>query len=163
MAIVSGGYRLSVTVMDNGGDQTTRTFDLTAADDATAATDSATVLAAFMALTDGVQVSHTLEHVFVNDAISFPASGVENQNQALLDFLLADDPTKHATKSIPAAKPGIFMSTSGPAAEIVDTADAAVIAFAALFLDAGEATLSDGESADALTGGHRRHVRSNHG
>lgn len=163
MAIVSGGWKLSVTVVDNGGDTTTRTFDLQSADGTEAATDSAAVLAAFMALTDAVQVSHWYYESFVNDSLAFPASGVENQNQALLDFLITDDPTKHATLSIPAPKPGIFMSTSGPAAEIVDVADAAVIAFAALFIPAGNAFLSDGETADALVGGHRRHVRSRHG
>ena len=163
MAIVSGGWKLSVTVVDNGGDVTTRSFDLTSPDAATAATDSATVLAAFLALTDAVQVSHHYYEVFVNDSLAFPASGIENQNQALLDFLITDDPTKHATLSIPAPKPGIFLSTSGPSAEIIDTGDAAVIAFAALFIPGGEATLSDGETADALVGGHRRHVRSRRG
>lgn len=163
MAIVSGGWKITITVVDNGGDVTTRTYDLQSADDIEAGTDSAAVLAAFMALTDAVLLSHQYYEVFVNDALAFPASGVENQNQALLDFLITDDPTKHATLSIPAPKPGIFMSTSGPSAEIIDVADAAVIAFAALFIPAASAFLSDGETADALVGGHRRHVRSRRG
>jgi len=163
LAIVAGPYTLTVTVVDNGGDVTSRTFSLVSADETEALTDGATVLAAFLALTDAVEVSHQIGINFVNDNLAFPASGIENQNQALLDFLITDDPTKHATLSIPAPKPGIFLATSGPSAEVIDTGDAAVIAFAALFLPAGQATLSDGETVDALVSGKRRHVRSRRG
>lgn len=163
MAIVSGGWKLAITVADNQGENTSRVYDLQSADDTEAATDGAALLAAFLALTDCVQVSHAIYEVFVNDSFAFPASGVENQNQALLDFLITDNPLKHATLSIPGAKPGIFMGPNAEPAKIIDTADLAVIAFAAAFLPGGNAYLSDGETADALVGGKRRHVRSRRG
>lgn len=163
MALVGGKFKFSITLLDNGGDKTTRTYDMQAVTQEAAETDAPAILAAIQGVTDAVVVSYSFYEEFVNDALAYPASGVENQNQALLDFLIVDDPTKHATISIPAPKPGIFMATSGPPAEIIDTADAAVIAFAGLFLAAGQLYLSDGEEADSLAGGHRRHVRSRHG
>jgi len=163
VAIVSNGFFISITVVDNGGDITTRRWKMQAAVQEDAETDGPAIVTAFLALTDAVLVSRSFGEEFINDALAYPASGVENQNQALLDFLITDDPTKHATQSIPAPKPGIFAALTGPNAEVVDLADAAVIAWAAMFGPAGQLYLSDGETADSLVSGRRRHVASRRG
>lgn len=163
MAIVTDGFYIEMTVMDNNGDQTTRRFKMQAATQEDAETDGPAIVTAFLALTDAVLVSRSFGEVFVNDALAYPASGVENQNQALLDFIITDQPNKHATNSIPAAKPGIFVALTGPNASVVDLGDAAVVAWAAMFGPAGQLYLSDGETADSLFKGKRRHVRSRQG
>jgi hypothetical protein len=155
-------YELVIQLADNSGKTTKKTFELQSADAATAATDSAAILAALIAVTEAVVKSYSINHVFVENALVLPASGVENENQALLSIRLASDPTKYAGFSIPAADPGIFVSASGAGANVVDTGNAAVNALVDLFTDTNEAYLSDGELADGSLdfSGKRRHVAS---
>lgn len=163
MALVSGGFWLSVTLRDNGGNDTTRTYQLTSADDAASITDSNTIIAALNAVTDAVIVSWFSYERMIEDAFAYPASGVEIENLALLDFDIVDHPEKSATATIPAPSPAIFVSTSGAGANIVNTANAAVIAYAALFQTGGEALISDGEVAQTLVAGRRIHRKSRRG
>lgn len=163
MANVSAGWRLFVTLMDNGGNKTTKSFELTSADETAAAADSAAVVAALLAVTDAVLIDYASYELFVNDAVTYPASGVEIENQAQLLFDIVDHPEKRAVYSIPAPKPGIFVATSGAGANIIDTADAAVIAFRDLFRTAGESYISDGEVAETLISGKRVHRKSRRG
>lgn len=163
MALVANGFWLSVTMVDNGGNETTRTYQLASADAAAAGTDSAAILTALGNVTDAVILSWFNYQRFVNDAFAYPASGVEVEDLALLDFNIVDHPEKSATLTIPAPKPAIFNATSGPGANIINTGNAAVIAYAALFKTAGKALISDGEVADTLIGGKRIHRKSSRG
>lgn len=163
MALVSNGFWLSVTLRDNGGNETTRTYQLSSADAAAAGVDSAAILVALNAVTDAVIVSWMNYERFVEDAFAYPASGVEVENLALLDFEIVDHPEKSATLTIPAPAPAIFMATSGGGANIVNTANAAVIAYAGLFMTGGEALISDGEVAQGLVSGKRIHRKSSRG
>lgn len=155
-------FELVIQLADNSGKTTKKTFELQADNAADAATDSATILAAFAAVTDGKVKSYSINHVYVENALVLPASGVENENQALLSIRLASDPTKYASFAIPAAKPSIFVATSGAGANVVNTGSAAVNALVALFTATNEAYLSDGELADSSLdfSGKRRHVAS---
>jgi len=163
MALVSNGFWLSVTLRDNGGNDTTRTYQLTSEDAVAAGADTVIVLAALNAVTDAVIVSWFNYQRFVEDAFAFPPSGVEIENQALLDFDLVDHPEKSATLTIPAPAPAIFVALSGGGANIVNTANAAVVAYAALFQTGGQVFLSDGEVAQNLVSGRRIHRKSNRG
>lgn len=163
MALVTNGWWLFVALKDNGGNETTRQYALTGADAAEAALDRTAILAALTNVTDAVIVSYYVYERFVNDAFAYPPSGVEIEDLALLDFDIVDHPEKSATLTIPAPKPAIFNATSGPGANIVNTGNAAVIAYAALFKTGGSATISDGETADTLIGGKRIHRKSSRG
>ena len=163
MAFVSGGFFLEVTLIDNGGNETTRTFELSTTDPDNVDADVTTILAALGGVTDCAVVSRHSYEKIVNDALAFPASGVEIQNQALLDYQIADDPTKTATQTIPGPKPAIFVTTSGPGANTIDLGNAAVVAWAALFGVGGQALISDGEVGQVLLKGIRRHVKSSRG
>jgi len=163
MAYVSGGYWFEVELVDNGGDVTKKRYAMTATTDEGAATDAAAILAAIQGVTDLATKAYHWFKLFVNDAFSFPASGVELQNQALLDMSIAGEPTKTATLTIPGPKATIFVGSAGPSAEVVDPADAAVIAFVALFQADNELTLSDGEVAGGLIKGRRIHRQSRSG
>jgi len=163
MALVSNGWWLTVGLVDNGGNKTVRNYQLNSVTAVEAETDSASVIGALTAVTDAVVVSRSTYQRFVEDALTFPVSGVELENMALLNFNIVDHPEKAWTTTIPAPKPAIFMATSGAPANIVDVADAAVIAYAALFKTGGVALVSDGETADVLIGGRRIHRASSHG
>jgi len=163
MAFVSDGWKIVISLVDNGGDKTTKTYQTDAADAAEAATALTAVLAALGGVTDATVVSYYTAEVLANDSLVYPVSGVENQNQALLTFSIDGNPLKSATDAIPAAKPGIFQSVIGPQAKIVDVGDAAVIAYRSLFQAAGPLYISDGEKVDSLLYGKRRHLKSRNG
>lgn len=167
MALVARAhpFELVVTLVDNGANETTKTYELQSADAAAAATDSAAIMAALNAVTQAVIKRYSINQVFIEDALVLPFSGVENQNQAVLTVVLASDPSKTGTLVIPAADPGIFVAASGENANIVDTGDAAVNAYVELFTTTNEAYMSDGELADVSLNfrGVRRHVKSRYG
>lgn len=163
MALVSNGWWLTIGLVDNGGNKTVRNYQLNSVTPVEAETDSGTIIAALAGVSDAVIVSRSTYQRFVEDALVFPASGVELENQALLNFNIVDHPEKAWTTTIPAPKPAIFMAASGPPANIVDVADAQVIAYAALFKAGGVALVSDGEIADTLIGGKRIHRQSSRG
>lgn len=164
MALVARTHPFSLTVelADNSGQTTNKTYELQSADAAAAATDAAAILAALGAVTQAVVKSYSIGHNFVENALVLPASGVENQNTALLSIRLASDPTKYARHRIPAADPAIFVAASGAGANVVDTGDAAVNVYVALFTSTNEAYISDGELADGALdfSGKRQHVKS---
>lgn len=155
-------FELEVSIADNSGKTTKKTYELQSTTAAEAATDAAAVLAALAAVTAGVIKGYAIKEVYVENALVLPASGVENENQALLTIRLASDPTKYATHAIPAADPAIFVATSGAGANVVDTGNAAMNAYVELFTSTNEARLSDGELADGSLdfSGRRRHVAS---
>jgi hypothetical protein len=160
LALTSVGWWLSVSLKDNAGDETTQTYQLVSADAAAAATDTADIIAALNGVTDAVIFSYQFYERFVEDAFAYPASGVELQNMALLDFDIVDHPEKTATRTVPAASPGIFNTSSGAGANIIDTADAAVVAYRDVFRTGGNAYISDGEVAESLVKGRRIHRKS---
>lgn len=160
MALTSAGFWLSVTLVDNGNNETTKRYQLNSADADAAATDSATVLAALAGVTDAVVRSYFFYENFVEGSFAFPAAGVQIENQALLDFNIVGHPEKTATLTIPAPKPAIFVDTSGAGANVVDTSDAALITYRDLFRTGGVAYISDGEVANSLVRGRRIHRHS---
>jgi len=163
MAMVSAGFKAVFELVDNGGDVATKTYDLVAANAADAATAVTAIAAAIAGVSDMVLRKRYFYEVFVNDAFAYPASGVEKQNQALLDLSIVDAPQKTATVTIPAPKPAIFVGTTGPQAEIVNGANSAVIAYVALFENGAQATVSDGETVEGFISGRRIHRKSNNG
>lgn len=163
MAYVSAGWRLSVTLMDNGYDKVTKTYDLTSADATEAAADTATVIAALDPVTGCVIIEYHYYEVFNNNAVVDPAAGVQKEDQALLTFEVVGIPGKHVTHSIPAPVIGIFTAASGKGANIVDLTDNDLISYRALFQAGGVCTISDGETAAVLVSGKRRHVKNSKG
>lgn len=163
MALVSDGFSLTVQLKDTGDNSTTRTYELTAATAAAAATDAATIMADLDALTNAVIVGYTIGERFVEDALTLPTSA-EVENCAEISAYIVGSPTKTATVNIPAPVPGIFVGTSGKNFNIVDTSDTLVQNFLAHFGNAGEATLSDGEIINPTTAsGKRIHKKSRRG
>lgn len=167
MTLVQLKWRCSVNFMESSGKTVVRIYEAPAANFADSAafegflqTAVTGFLAQLNALTDAVISSYTIEQVFVEDALTLPTGGVENQNEAFLSFKIEDDPTDSGNLSIPAATDSIFISATGSGRDIVDTADAALVLWVGRF-DGGELTVSDGEYVDLQTlRGVRRNVRS---
>jgi len=165
MALSQLKWFLEVGIADNSGDITPRFYEMpvaSAADFDAFTTASNALRAAQLNMTDGVIASYRIGALFVEDALALPASGVENENQAFFSGKISDDPTDSATQSIPAAKPGIFVATSGPGANLVDMSNGAVTTWIAFFDQSGPGpwTVSDGEYwTNASVKGRRRHVK----
>ena len=169
MAFTQLKWVAEVGIADNSGSIVPRFYETdldTFADYDAFLAGFATLRSALQNMTDGPIASYRLSALFINDALTLPASGVENENQAFFSGKIAGDPTDSATQSIPAAKPGIFVATSGPGANVVDMGDAAVATWVALFDETGPGPwlLSDGEHwANATVKGKRRHTKNSNG
>lgn len=167
MAIVADGLQLVVALADNGGKPYgLKTFDLVVTDPTLAGAVVTSILGKLNAVTDSIVAAYSLNQKFVEDALALPASGVQNENQAIITSPVVGEPTKSATITIPAANIGIFTNTSGKGANIVDMGDVALLAYLGIFDPTGgnEAYISDGEQIVAAAGGgKRRHVKNNNG
>jgi len=126
------------------------------ADDAAARVSAAALATDLAAVTNCKIASYFTYQEFVEDAFSLPAAA-EIENEALLQLSIDSEPTKTATLRIPAPVDGIFAGATGPSYDVVDTTDVALAAFVANFTSEALFYVSDGEQADALIGGHRRH------
>lgn len=167
MALVAFKWVAEVSLADNSGKTVPRFYeapDAAFADFAAFQLSFNTLLTALNNMTDAVVASYRLTQVYIENALVLPLSGIENENQAFFSGKIVGDPTDSATQSIPAATPGIFVSTSGPGANTVDMGDAAVSTWIGLFDATGPWTVSDGEAWEAATVfGKRRHVKNTNG
>jgi len=160
MAFVLQNLIFTISFADNSGAVSTRTYE-------TQDTDIAAVTAlvddwatTFAAVTDCEIVSYALTQRWIEDTVILPASGVQNENQAIVTAKILGDPTESATITLPGPKSGVFVAPSGPLADVVDVAEPIVTNWLGLFLDGGAFYVSDGENPVAPFSGRRRNVRN---
>jgi len=168
MALTALKWVLEVGIADNSGDISPRFYEAPIAafaDFDTFVIAKNALLAGLANMTDGAIATVRLTQVLAESALTLPASGVENENQAFFSGKIAGDPTDSATQSIPAAKPGIFVATSGPGANVVDMNAGAVLTWVGFFDETSPTwTISDGENWNGDTvAGRRRHVKRSNG
>ncbi len=168
MALTALKWVLEVGIADNSGDISPRFYEApfaAFADFDTFVIAGNAILAALANMTDGAIASRRNSLVTVETALSLPASGVENENQAFFSGKIDGDPTDSATQSIPAAKPAIFVNTVGPGANVVDMNDGAVLTWVGFFDQTSPTwTISDGENwVGSTVSGRRRHVKRSNG
>lgn len=147
------GYFLTMTVQDRNLDTATLTYELRAADEAEAITQTATIIAKFDAVSQAVVTGYHIQKRYWNDSIGTPAAG-ELQIKARCSFQLKDSPEKE-TFDIPAPKETIFYALTGTENKKVNVAATPVTEYADLFRDAGVAFISDGESLELLIQGRK--------
>lgn len=168
MALTDSGFKLSVVLVDNGGNKATKTYDLIATTFTEAQTATTAILAALAGVTDAVVKSYFVGQSFKESALVLPGTGVQVENTAKITALIAGEVDKYATINIPAAKPAIFTGLSGKAANIVDPANIALGTYLDLAAE-GEAsyTVSDGEyiepTSSSTVSGKRVHRGSTSG
>lgn len=164
MALTSVGYEGYVNLIDTEGSRSNMRYALTAIDHAGALSSMSDVIAALDAVTDAVIESYGVLTKYAEDNLTLPATA-EIEKRAVISCKIEDSfPTKYVNLFIPAPNVGIFLAATGPNAAVVDTNDAALIAYLELFgAGTNVATVSDGEqivapaTAGAFTGrkGHR--------
>lgn len=161
MAMVSEGFWMRVTLVDNGNNKTIKTYQLRAADFVTATTDSTNILSALAAVTDAVQSAFSIAERFYEAAFAFPASGVQNEDKASISCVITN--SKSANLKIPAPIPALFQDTTGGAANVVDTTNVDLIAYTDIFRTGNEAYISDGDDLLLVSSGKRISAKSNFG
>jgi len=161
MALVSDGFWMRVTLVDNGNNRTIKTYQLRAALIATAITDGATIRAALAAVTDSVISAYSVAERFHEDTFVFPASGIQNEDKASISAVITG--AKTGNLKIPAPIPAMFQDVTGGAANIVDTTNALLITYTDVFKSGNEAFISDGDDLITLSSGKRISAKSNFG
>lgn len=161
MALVSNGFWLRVTVVDNGNNKTIKTYQLRAVDFATATTDSTNIITALNAVTDSSISAMSIAERFNESAFAFPASGVQNEDKASVSAVISG--AKNGNFKIPAPIPAMFQALEGSAANVVDVTNAALLAYSAVFAAGNEAYISDGDDLISLSSGNRISAKSNFG
>jgi hypothetical protein len=165
MAIVTGGFKLSISVADNGADVSTLSWDANTGvitDFATAQAQRDLLVADLAAITDSVVVATRLIEEQYEDTIVYPAAGVENENKASITYLI-DGTNKKGNIKIPAPKQAIFSSPTGPSSKNVDVGNGLVVAYMANFESTGGWFVSDGESVGTTLKGKRISAKNNYG
>lgn len=153
MALVNAGFEANI-VLGTKNDKT-RTIRLkhkaaiaTHAAAVTAVTDFLTTLAAVSA---GVVKSYTVVSRAIEDAYNRPTDAdAEGRDTAQVVVGIEDEPLKRANILIPMPKIGIFSAAAGTLMDVVDIADADLIAYVENWRTTGDFEISDGEAADAL-------------
>lgn len=163
MAFVLQNFIFTIAFADNSGAQTIRQYEVQDTDLAAVTALLDDWAATFAAVTDCEIVSYSLTQRWQEDAVTLPAAGVQNENQALITGKVDGDYSESITLSIPGAKIGVFQNTSGPDADKVDITETIVTNYLGLFADGGAFYVSDGEFAAAPFSGRRRHTKNNNG
>lgn len=165
MALSFHHFEVDVNFMETSGKTVQRTYEAGASITTAGELSTAWALALpkIVAMSDSVISSYSYKTVYVEDDLTLPTAA-ENNNQALFTGKILGDPTDSAIVSIPAVKPGIMVSPTGKGYDIVDSGDAAVLAFVKMFdstITDGDWVISDGESWDyTTTSGRRRNTKS---
>lgn len=160
--MVDVGWFLTMTLADNGGNQTTKTYRLRAADEIAAQAAASSIRASLNALTNSVEVAYAVSDRWENDSIVYPAAGIENEDKLSMTALLSGA-NKKANLKVPAPVIGAFIDTTGPGANICNTVATVVTDYTDEFKLAGNAFISDGEDLEELLSGKRISAKSNKG
>lgn len=167
MALASAGFKLVVSLIDAGRDQSNLTYDLVAATYADAVTASGTILGLLDAVTDGVVKSYSIIEKYVEGSLVLPAGTVEMENRAVITCQINANPLKTATVVIPAGVIGLYQSTTGAGHNLIDVNDADLLAYLNIWQVSGAlAQLSDGEYLDdtaVIVSGKRSHRSNSNG
>lgn len=167
MAVVQQAWRLVVSLVDTGGNKTSKTYELTATDTGddisavrTAASD---IIAKLLAVTDAKMVNYQIAAVYVEDALTLP-TGAEIEDNLQISAKIAGIPNKSAVFEIPAPKSTLWQAPTGPGWNQPDFSVTALGNYINEFIVGGNATISDGESISVQDiKGRRVHHKSTKG
>lgn len=151
MTLVSQKFEVTITLRDSGLDETNKTYQLRAADMASALTAAADFVAVFKTVTQAKVDGYRVSQVFAEDAPeNIAGDTVRNSVQAVITVSLATSPLKRGTITIPAPVNALFSATSGAGSDTIDNSAALVLGIVGEFQAAGNVYLSDGEAAAAI-------------
>jgi hypothetical protein len=149
MALTSAGYFCNVTITDASGvNKANLSYDIVAADIATAKTNAAALVAEVDNVSQGLVVSYRIGEKFEEDTDQTAPAGVQIEDLALVSVVLETDNKKYSFK-IPAPDPALFLDTTGEDSNVIDTSNANLQNFIGLFTDKTGYT-TPGDDAIAL-------------
>lgn len=152
MALTFTGWKLTVSMIDKGGEVTKKTYDVRGADYDEASANTIAFLVDLQAASLAAITGYNLGGEFAQDAIALPTlDGARNSIQALITVDIADNPLKHATITVPAPVSSVFVSTSGPNSDVVNASAGVVTDLVDNFKSAGTVYISDGEDVDTTS------------
>lgn len=165
MAIVTKGFELSITVADNGANESTLSWEMnpaTTADFTAAQAGRDALMTDLAAITQSIIVGNRLTEVQYEDSVAYPVSGVENENKASVTYLITGTNEKGNLK-IPAPVPDVFVAATGPSANVVNTASTQLINYTDNFRIVGQFMVSDGQFLQTVLKGKRISAKNNNG
>lgn len=134
MTLALQGYQGNIKIVDAAGNPSYLRPDVVGADYATALSNLQSIITELDPLTDGLIVGYSLSTVYAEDTDTYGAAGSEVENIAEVVCPL-ETVGKYHTFRIPAPADAIFVGTSGPDRNRVDTSDADLLAYVSLFTD----------------------------
>ncbi len=158
MAIVTSYFEITVRLVDEGTNHSTLRFkcqDTLYADVVTAKT---ALVAALDAITDCEIQRVKITEVWKNDAFSYPAD-VETANKLSMTIELEGGEGKKANLKVPGPIDAMFGTSGSAGFNTLNTANAAILTYVALFESGNEFYISDGEFAETLISGKRIHSK----
>lgn len=165
MALNGGNFGMTVSFMDNAGDIVTREYMMSSLIATYAAAETAAIemIVDIELLTNAEISQYRVFRAYVEDALIFPGTGVQVENRASLTFQLVGVGSKKANLTIPAPEFALFVGTSGPQANTINTTNTNLLNFTDNFKTSGNFRLSDGEAVTRILNGKRTHVKSSKG
>lgn len=171
MTLVTEGFEITITAIDNGGNTVVKTYICDPAnvpDYATAQTARTSIVGAFEGVSDMEVTGTSLKEIQYEDAIVYPPSLVEAENKASLTLQVLGQ-NKKANAQIPAPKPTLFNGTVGPSANQINVTEPLLVTYIGNFGASGFFTISDGEKIDTavnssgIVKGKRISAKNNNG
>lgn len=150
MAFVQTGWQATFQIIDKGSNVSSRTVEIRGADYDAALANAQAYRVALQNVMASVIMGFHIGAIYADDALVLPTGDTAiNSMQALLSGLIAGDPLKRASWTIPGPLPLVFNSTTaGENYDIVNPANAFVLALTNQYKAAGSAYISDGEDLD---------------
>jgi hypothetical protein len=168
MSFNTQGFELVVDFADNAGKPVNRrTYKMVEASPAAIVAAAAGMIAIIAAASDAVITAYRIAEVIIQDSVTLPAAGVQNENQVIVSSPIVGIPNKSGTFTIPAPKITCFNATSGKGANEANFGGSSpLVDYAGMFdPDVGnQAYISDGEQiVSTQARGKRRHSKNNNG
>ena len=158
MAIVADHFEITVKLVDEGANYSTLTFQCQDTLYAGVVVDMATLIAALANVTDCIVQRVSVNEVYKNDAFAYP-SGVETANKLSMTIELEGGIGKKANLKIPGPKDALFGASGTAGFNTLDTSNANILTYCALFDNGDEFYISDGEFHETLISGKRIHAK----
>jgi len=156
MALITEGFEIVLTAIDNGGNTVKKTYVCNPAlvTNITEAQTARLALVTQFEANSQLEITGTrLTETQFEDAIVYPPSNVEAEDKASITTQIAGK-NKKANVKIPAPNPAIFVGLSGSAANQINVQDAVLQGYLAMYDGTtGYFTLSDGETIDTTING----------
>lgn len=156
MALVTDGWKGSITF--GGKDDSTQTvnLDFTATAYADVVTDCALVITAYSGVSGGVIKGYNIREEFIEDNYTRPSNeDSEGGEHAYVTVGIEGNPFKKATIGIPFPLIGLFLATAGVNRNVIDPTDTAIGILANKYSASGQLYISDGEVAEGVLNGQR--------